>query len=149
MNDIEMVQGIFPIIAQRLPKNWQRMVFRASYGEDAYSMEYYVRKSNGVFIQCFEMPGVKEDNLLSDFVIMDKMLEGYRRSLDKKDLWWRMTLAVKSPKLSAQSPPCRTKASPSPARPSAARRRRASPAKTGGGNRAIFPSIAASAAWSG
>ena len=94
MNDIEMVQGIFPIIAQRLPKNWQRMVFRASYGEDAYSMEYYVRKSNGVFIQCFEMPGVKEDNLLSDFVTMDKMIEGYRRSLDKKDLWWRMTLAV-------------------------------------------------------
>lgn len=70
------------------------MVFRASYGEDAYSMEYYVRKSNGVFIQCFEMPGVKEDNLLSDFVTMDKMIEGYRRSLDKKDLWWRMTLVV-------------------------------------------------------
>lgn len=94
MNDIEMVQGIFPIIAQRLPKKWQKMIFRASYGEDAYSMEYYVRKVSGVFIQCFEIPGVKEDDLLNDFVAMDKIIERYRHSLDAKDLWRQMTLMV-------------------------------------------------------
>ncbi len=94
MNDIEMVQGIFSIIARRLPKKWQRVVFRTSYGDDAYSMEYYAQKAGGVFVQCFEMPGVREDDLLNDFVAMDKIIEGYRHSLGAKDLWWRMTLVV-------------------------------------------------------
>ena len=45
----------------------------------------------------------------------------------------RMMLAVKSVKPSAQSPPCKVKARPSATWPSAAFRRRASPAKTSGG----------------
>jgi hypothetical protein len=45
----------------------------------------------------------------------------------------RMMLAVKSSKLSAQSPPCRTKARPSATRAREAFSRRASPAKTSGG----------------
>ena len=45
----------------------------------------------------------------------------------------RMMLAVKSAKLSAQSPPCSTKARPSAASASAAFSRRASPANTSGG----------------
>ena len=45
----------------------------------------------------------------------------------------RMMLAVKSLKLSAQSPPCSTKARPSATCASAAFSRRASPANTSGG----------------
>ena len=45
----------------------------------------------------------------------------------------RMMLAVKSPKLSAQSPPCSTKAWPSEASARPCFSRRASPAKTSGG----------------
>jgi hypothetical protein len=45
----------------------------------------------------------------------------------------RMTFAVKSEKLSAQSPPCSTKASPARRRPSFFFSARASPAKTSGG----------------
>lgn len=94
MNDIEMVQGIFPIIAHRLPKKWQKMVFRASYGEDSYSMEYYVQQFNGAFVQCFEMDGVQEDDLLADFVSMDEVIVNYRNTLEAKDLWTRMILVV-------------------------------------------------------
>ena len=94
MNDIEMVQGIFPIIAHRLPKKWQKMVFRASYGEDSYSMEYYVQQSNGAFVQCFEMDGVQEDDLLADFVSMDEVIVNHRNTLEAKDLWTRMILVV-------------------------------------------------------
>jgi hypothetical protein len=55
-----------------------------------------------------------------------------------------MMLAVKSEKLSAQSPPCRMKAWPSPALASAAFSRRASPAKTSGGHLASRASASAS-----
>ena len=57
MNDIEMVQGIFSIIARRLPKKWQRVVFRTSYGDDAYSMEYYAQKAGGVSSSALKCPG--------------------------------------------------------------------------------------------
>ena len=61
----------------------------------------------------------------------------------------RMMLAVKSEKLSAQSPPCRTNALPSDAWARCALSRRASPANTSGGYLPIRASIAASFVWSG
>ena len=61
----------------------------------------------------------------------------------------RMMLAVKSWKLSAQSPPCSTIAFPSATWASAAFNRRASPANTKGGYARSLPSISASFAASG
>src|SRR5438067_8914641 len=60
-----------------------------------------------------------------------------------------MLLAPCSAKLSAQSPPCRRKASPAATRASALLRLRASPAKTSGGKVASWRSTSASAALSG
>ena len=61
----------------------------------------------------------------------------------------RMTLAVKSPKLSAQSPPCSTKAWPFATIARLSRNRRASPANTKGGYFASRASTAANASSSG
>src|ERR1700685_720336 len=60
-----------------------------------------------------------------------------------------MLLAPCSAKLSAQSPPCRRKASPAATRASAFFRLRASPAKTSGGNVASWASTSANAFASG
>lgn len=96
MTDIEMIQGVFSILEKTLPMHWEKVVFHAQYGEASYSMEYYVRKTHGKFVHCFDLPGVDESILIADFFSMDKVIDEYRKTLRPKDLWAGMTLTVQS-----------------------------------------------------
>ncbi len=57
-------------------------------------MAYYVQESSGVFVHCFEITGVEENDLLNDFIAMDEIINEYRKTLTAKDLWTRMALTV-------------------------------------------------------
>ena len=87
----EMIyQFIFDEISEITKINWERMVIYLEYGTASYSFVYYV-KSNGEYIQCFDVEGLSEDIILQKFRNIDSRVSQERKSCDK---WSTMTMTI-------------------------------------------------------
>ena len=84
-------QEIFEILNGFLPEAWERMVIYLEYGEDSYSMSFYIKKNNK-YVKCYDLPGVTEDELMKAFGKIDKNV--YKKQ--KQEGWSNCTIIIDS-----------------------------------------------------
>ena len=93
MKDIPY-QSIFNTLQEVLPDVWHKVVFYAQYGENNYSMKYFVDLGNGKYIDCFKFKGISKRDIIKSFAVIDSKIMPIRKELSKKDTWSVMTLIV-------------------------------------------------------
>lgn len=87
-------QGIFNTLQEILPDDWHKVVFYAQYGENSYSMKYFVDSGDGVYTDCFKLKGISKRDIIKAFAVIDSQIMPIRKELSKKDTWSVMTLVV-------------------------------------------------------
>lgn len=90
MNEINY-EKILDTLLDVVPAKWDEIIFYAEYTPVSYSFKYIV-KSNGRYIDCFDIQGVTEDVLLQKFMRLNEIISPSRASLSKKDKWSVMTI---------------------------------------------------------
>lgn len=86
-------QKIFDKVSKYLWNDWNKLVVYLEYGDGSYSFTFYI-KDNENYINCFDIPGVSEDELFNTFSEIDGIVSPER---DKLDAPWRdMTMIVDS-----------------------------------------------------
>lgn len=93
MKDIPY-QSIFNTLQEVLPDDWHKVVFYAQYGENSYSMKYFVDSGDGVYTECFKLKGISKKDIIKAFAVIDSQIMPVRKELSKKDSWSVMTLVV-------------------------------------------------------
>lgn len=93
MKDIPY-QSIFNTLQEVLPDDWHKVVFYAQYGENSYSMKYFVDSGDGVYTECFKLKGIFKKDIIKAFAVIDSQIMPVRKELSKKDTWYVMTLIV-------------------------------------------------------
>ena len=93
MKDIPY-QSIFNTLQEILPDDWHKVVFYAQYGENSYSMKYFVDSGDGVYTDCFKLKGISKRDIIKAFALIDSQIMPIRKKLSKKDTWSVMTLIV-------------------------------------------------------
>ena len=93
MKDIPY-QSIFNTLQEVLPDDWHKVVFYAQYGENSYSMKYFVDSGDGVYTECFKLKGISKKDIIKAFAVIDSQIMPVRKELSKKDTWSVMTLVV-------------------------------------------------------
>lgn len=87
-------QGIFNTLQEVLPDDWHKVVFYAQYGENSYSMKYFVDSGDGVYTECFKLKDISKKDIIKAFAVIDSQIMPVRKELSKKDTWSVMTLVV-------------------------------------------------------
>ena len=93
MRDIPY-QNIFNTLQGVLPDDWHKVVFYPQYGENSYSMKYFVDSGDGVYTECFKLKGISKKDIIKAFAVIDSQIMPVRKELSKKDTWSVMTLIV-------------------------------------------------------
>ena len=93
MKDIPY-QSIFNTLQEVLPDDWHKVVFYAQYGENSYSMKYFVDSGDGVYTECFKLKGISKKDIIKAFAVIDSQIMPVRKELSKKDTQSVMTLIV-------------------------------------------------------
>ena len=93
MKDIPY-QSIFNILQEVLPNDWHKVVFYAQYGENSYSMKYFVDSDDGVYTECFKLKGISKKDIIKALAVIDSQIMPVRKELSKKDSWSVMTLII-------------------------------------------------------
>ena len=86
-----MFQTVFNLIQNKLPENWEKMAFFASYFDGGYMMKYYVR-IGGNYQDCYDLSPESEVEMV--FSEIDKVIEPERAKLDDKKRWNVFTMIV-------------------------------------------------------
>ena len=87
-------QDIFDILQDVLPNDWRKVVFYAEYGENSYSMKYFVDIGNGEYTDCFRLKDISKQDIIKAFAVIDSKIMPVRRELSKKDTWSVMTIVI-------------------------------------------------------
>ena len=87
-------QSVFNTLQEILPDDWHKVVFYAEYGENSYSMKYFVDTGNGEYTDCFKLKGISKRDIIKAFAVIDSQIMPIRNELSKKDSWSVMTLIV-------------------------------------------------------
>ena len=87
-------QSIFNTLQEVLPDDWHKVVFYAQYGENSYSMKYFVDSGDGKYTECFKLKGVSKRDIIKAFATIDSQIMPIRKELRIKDTWSVMTLVV-------------------------------------------------------
>lgn len=90
MNDTTY-QAIYNEIEPLLPNKWERLVIYIEYGKASYSMFFYVGKQDKM-VKCYDLPDVTDNELLTMFARIDKLLSTEREK--EEDKWSNMTMVV-------------------------------------------------------
>ena len=93
MKDIPY-QSIFNTLQEVQPDDWHKVVFYAQYGENSYSMKYFVDSVDGVYTECFKLKGISKKDIIKAFAVIDSQIMPVRKELSKKDKWYVMTLII-------------------------------------------------------
>ncbi len=92
MLDEKIYQEIFDEIQEFIPSDWERIVFYLEYGEGSYTCEFYVKKDD-IYIKCYDIPDLSEDNLLDSFGRIDEIVSQERKKA-LGELWTSMTMTI-------------------------------------------------------
>ena len=87
-------QSIFNTLQEVLPDDWHKVVFYAQYGENSYSMKYFVDSGDGKYTECFKLKGVSKRDIIKAFATIDSQIMPIRKELRIKDTWSVMTLVI-------------------------------------------------------
>lgn len=94
MND--MFQKIFDKLQYYLPEEWKKMIFYATYFEGSYSMKYYIKNLDGLYVDCYSAKNVSRIQLTKLFINLNKVIEPYRNQLEDSKKWSMMTMIIDS-----------------------------------------------------
>ncbi|SHM97459.1 Protein of unknown function, DUF600 [Anaerosporobacter mobilis DSM 15930] len=94
MNDNEMFQYIWDNISDLIPSKWESVVFYAEYGQESFSMEYFVEQEKGSYKKCFQLDNIDRKIMLERFLNIDKYINHIRNQLANKEKWSNMTLRI-------------------------------------------------------
>ena len=89
-------QKLYELLDGVVPDSWTRIVFRAEYREGSYSMKYYVKNSTGKYVDCYSLPGIKEDDIVTSYIEIDKVLYPERMKLQNDRRWSVLTFSIDS-----------------------------------------------------
>lgn len=93
--DEKIFQDVFDIVADFLPKDWDRMVFFAGYTEGSYSMKFYSKAEKGEYVDCFNLPGASKAKLVKAFMEIDKIVSKSRKEQGVNN-WTVFSMSVDS-----------------------------------------------------
>ena len=81
---------ILDVISEIVPMTWNRLVFRAEDSDTMWSYVFYIRR-NASYVQCYEVPELKEDDLDEAFERIRELITDAREA---QDSWNVMTICV-------------------------------------------------------
>ncbi len=83
-------QVIYEKLTSIIPVDWEKLIYRADYGQDSWSMIFYVVQGNGVIKDCYSLKGVSRGELIKLFSELNAKLEA---SQDVEG-WHVMTMTI-------------------------------------------------------
>ena len=89
-------QELFDLLQPYLPAGWKRVVLYAEYGAASYSIEFFVKTSDGKYVKCFDLPGAGEETLFDTFDAMDEVYSSQRANLPAPSLWTNATMVIEA-----------------------------------------------------
>lgn len=90
----EYFENILDALLDGLPKDWDKVILQAIYGEATYDIKYYVSAGNIKNIDCFDL-GIKYDELKRIFKNVNEAITPMRSEMkEKSGLWMTMTLII-------------------------------------------------------
>lgn len=95
MGEIDF-QRLYELLDNVLPDAWNKVVFRAEYREGSYSMKYYVKDQAGEYIDCYNLRGITEDDIVKTYIEIDKVLHPERQKLATGKRWSVLTFSIDS-----------------------------------------------------
>ena len=95
MNE-SVYQIIFDKISPFLPQDWSHMAFFAGYTKGSYTMKFYSKNVDGVYMDCYNIPGISRIDLIRLFMELDKILTPNRKEFGNDKEWTIMTLICDS-----------------------------------------------------
>lgn len=96
MERTDYFQSLFDLISPYLPADWKTTVVYAEFGETSYSIGFYVACEPNVFIKCFDLPGIDEDELLDSLDDAANVLMEQRENQTAGETWSNMTMTIQS-----------------------------------------------------
>jgi hypothetical protein len=87
-------QGVFNSLHEVLPDDWCKVVLYCEYGENSYSMKYFVDTGAGEYVDCFNLKDISRKDIIKTFAVIDSQIMPVRKELSEKDKWTVMTLVV-------------------------------------------------------
>ena len=87
-----LIQNIYDELSEVLPREWNKVIFYAEYGDASFGIEYYYTVGNSAMTKCFDQPGMTRQVLMKCFMKIDKILKKYRAELSDKQRWTNMTM---------------------------------------------------------
>ena len=90
----EIFQKIYDMLADILPVNWAKVIYRADYAEGSYGMKYYAAGDDGKFIDCYSLPNVSRPQSIKAFRDINNFLSPVRANLPEKDRWSVLTMTI-------------------------------------------------------
>jgi hypothetical protein len=92
--DHEIFQEVFNLIEVYLPEGWKKVAFFGGYTEGSYSMKFYIQNSDGKYVDCYNISGVKKSTLIDTFIKIDSVLSKQRAALEQGKKWTVFTMLV-------------------------------------------------------
>ncbi len=84
-------QEIFDELDNYLVNGWSKLIIYLEYGKASYSFSFY-ELLDGVYIKCYDIPGISEKNLEDSFRKIDSIISKERNN--EKNLWTNMTIVI-------------------------------------------------------
>ncbi|MGL5149047.1 MAG: immunity protein YezG family protein [Clostridium sp.] len=91
-----MFQEIFNKLQGFLPREWDGLVYYVAYFEGSYSMKYFVKGSNGEYVDCYNSVDLASIQFTKLFIGLDKIIAPYRNEFVGDKKWCSMTMVIGS-----------------------------------------------------
>ena len=95
MNE-RIFQNVFDNLQDLLPASWMKVVFYAGYTAESYGMKFYVDTGDGQYIDCFNIPGLSQSQLITTFIKINEELSSDRDKQTPTNRWNIFTMTVDS-----------------------------------------------------
>ncbi len=82
--------AIYEKLSGIITEDWEKLIYRADYGHDSWSMIFYVIQGNGVIKDCYSLKGASRVKLIKLF---SELNAGLKESRDIEG-WRVMTMTV-------------------------------------------------------
>ena len=72
-------QAIYDKLSSTITEYWEKLIFRADYGHDNWSMMFYLVQEDGIIKDCYSMKGASRDKLIKLFIEINAELQEWRK----------------------------------------------------------------------
>ncbi len=94
MHDDKFYQDILDAVLEKIPEDWNRIVFFAAYLKNAFHIDFYYKNEDVPYCSLSDMNGINENERFGFILSLNEMIQKKRKQLDDKNRWNVMTLIV-------------------------------------------------------